>query len=181
MPSSLGAQQGGTVLTGDTGLVRVQPVTSSPSTGTVGIPVYPINGAGVTPTEDAADVDIGSAVGSVGIQVAAENPSGDAALLQVDSNGNLLVQEGDSTLALNATGQITVAATATLIRAAGKRAGLLLTNPSTSVTVYIGSSGVTTNNGQALLAGNSITLPVNSAVYGIVASSTQVVSFLEIL
>lgn len=82
---------------------------------------------------------------------------------------------------LNATGQVSIGSTATLIKAAGTRQGLLITNPSASVTVYIGGSGVTTGNGQELLPGTSITLPVVSAVYGIVATSTQIVSYVEVV
>lgn len=47
--------------------------------------------------------------------------------------------------------------------------------------VYIGPSGVTTSNGALLkgTAGASMTIETTAAVYGIVASSTQSVSYLE--
>jgi hypothetical protein len=79
------------------------------------------------------------------------------------------------------TNQISVAATATLIIAANAaRKGVLVTNPSTSVTVYLGLSGVTTGTGGILPPLSSVFLPITGAVYGIVASSTQTVSFMEI-
>jgi hypothetical protein len=81
---------------------------------------------------------------------------------------------------LNATGQVAVALTATQIIAANTRQGLLITNPST-VTVFVGGSGVTASTGQELLAGQSLSLPVTSAVYGIVATGTQTVSYLEVV
>lgn len=100
----------------------------------------------------------------------------------VNSSNNLLVALQTSPGGvLNATGQVSVGTGATLIIAAGTRQGVLITNPSTSVTVFIGGSGVTTGNGQELLPGNSITLPAVSAIYGIVAASTQVVSYLELV
>ncbi len=100
----------------------------------------------------------------------------------VDSNNRLAVNVQTSAGGvLNATGQVSVANSATLIIAAGTRQGVIITNPSTSVTVFIGGSGVTIANGQELLPGNSITLPVTSAVYGVVASSTQTVSYVEVV
>lgn len=81
---------------------------------------------------------------------------------------------------INATGQVSVAATATQIIAANpSRQGVLVTNPSSSVTVYIGGSGVTTSTGAILPPLSSLTLPITGAIYGIVASSTQTVSYVE--
>lgn len=100
----------------------------------------------------------------------------------VDSSNRLQVALTASTGgSLNATGQVTVANSATQIIAAGTRQGVLITNPSASVTVFIGGSGVTTGNGQELLPLQSVSLPVVSAVYGIVSSSTQVVSYVEVV
>jgi hypothetical protein len=100
----------------------------------------------------------------------------------VDSSNRLLVNVATSAGGvLNSTGQVSVGNSATLIIAAGTRQGVLITNPSSSVTVYIGGSGVTASNGQELLPGNSITLPVTSAVYGAVATGTQTVSFAEVV
>lgn len=100
----------------------------------------------------------------------------------VNSANQLQVAVGTSTGgSLNATGQVSVANTATQIIAANTRQGVLITNPSSTVTVYIGGSGVTTGNGQELLPGCSLTLPIVSAVYGIVATGSQTVSYVEIV
>jgi hypothetical protein len=102
--------------------------------------------------------------------------------VDVDSSNRLLVNVATSAGGvLNSTGQVSVGNSATRIIAAGTRQGVLITNPSASVTVYIGGSGVTSSNGQELLPGNSITLPVTSAVYGVVATGTQTVSFAEVV
>ena len=80
------------------------------------------------------------------------------------------------------TQQVSVGITPTLIAAANAaRGGLVVTNPSTTITVFIGSSAVTISTGQALLPGNSITIPTTADVYGVVAASTQTVSFLEVV
>lgn len=108
--------------------------------------------------------------------------SGASYQADVDSSNNLLVKVGTSPGGvLNATGQVSIANTATLIIAAGTRQGVLITNPSSTVTVYIGGSGVTTGNGQPLLPGCSLSYPVVSAVYGIVASSTQTIGYTEVV
>jgi hypothetical protein len=105
---------------------------------------------------------------------------GDAAngsqTLCVTSAGMLLNTGG----LLNATGQVPISLTATQIIAANARQGLLITNPST-VTVFVGGSGVTAATGQELLAGQSLSLPVTSAVYGIVSTGTQTVSYLKVV
>jgi hypothetical protein len=121
---------------------------------------------------------VGHRTGVIGL------PDAGGASYQADVNsaGDLLVAVATSTGGvLNATGQVSVANTATLIIAANTRQGVLITNPSTTVTVYIGGSGVTTGNGQALLPGCSLTLPIVGAVYGIVATSTQTVSYVEVV
>lgn len=100
----------------------------------------------------------------------------------VDSNNNLLVNQKSSVGgSLNTTGQVSVGSSATPIIAANTRQGVLITNPSTSVTVFIGGAGVTTSNGQELLPGCSLTLPVVSAVYGVVATGSQTVSYVEVV
>lgn len=98
----------------------------------------------------------------------------------VDGNVNLVAAQ--KAYALNATNQVSVGTGATLIIAANaSRAGVLVTNPSSSVSVYVGGSGVTTGNGQILSPSQSISIPTVSAVYGIVASSTQTVSYIELV
>lgn len=100
----------------------------------------------------------------------------------VDSSNRLQVSVGTSTGGtLNATGQVSISNSATQIIAAGTRQGVLITNPSTTVTVFIGGSGVTTGNGQELLPSCSLSLPVVSAVYGIVATGSQTVSYVEVI
>src|SRR5277367_5380754 len=103
-------------------------------------------GSGSLPTSDKADGTIGSPIPATAILVAGENPSGNTEPLQVDSNNKLI--ESSIGLSLNATGQVSVGATATQIVAANAaRAGVLITNPSATVTVYVGLVGVTTSTG----------------------------------
>ena len=59
---------------------------------------------------------------------------------------------------------------------------VLIQNPANAVTVYLGSSNVsTTSYGYLLTNGTdfAIDLQVDEAIYGIVASSTQVVNILR--
>lgn len=81
-----------------------------------------------------------------------------------------------------ATGQITVTTTATQIVSANTdRRALLIVNHGTT-DVYIGTSSVATSDGVLLkgTAGANITVPGTMAVFGIVSSGTQAVSFIEI-
>lgn len=77
--------------------------------------------------------------------------------------------------------QATVAATATLIAAArpGRRK-ITIVNPS-AVAVYLGDAGVTTTTGVLLpgVVGAQVTIETPEAVYGVVATSTQAVSAVE--
>jgi hypothetical protein len=144
-------------------------VTSAPVAGDRGLVVYTMSSSAVDQVQTASEGPTGSAVPA------------DASLngLQ-DASGNL--QPAKLNYVLNATNQISVANTPTLIITSNNtRAGVLITNPSTTVTVYVGGSGVTTANGQILAPGNSITLPVSSAVYGIVTTGTQTVSYVELV
>lgn len=85
-----------------------------------------------------------------------------------------------------ATGQVSVASTATQIVGARTgvsgtgRVSLTICNTSTTA-VYIGTSGVTTSTGQFLvgIAGACLTLNTQTAVYGIVSTGTETVSFSE--
>ncbi len=80
------------------------------------------------------------------------------------------------------TDQVTVPATAggiLILPHNGGRVQGTITNPSSSVIVYIGGVNVTVSNGQALLPGNSYTTYSGGAWYGIVTSSTQVVSYAD--
>ena len=81
------------------------------------------------------------------------------------------------------TNQVTVQSTATLIVAQNTgRKAVVITNLGTTA-VYIGSSSsVTTSNGQLLpgVVGASISIPQTGPVWGIAASSTEAVSFMDI-
>lgn len=99
----------------------------------------------------------------------------------LDATNPLPVNPAESGAANFATAQTSVANTATQIVAVNTtRRAVVITNPSTTVTVFIGGAAVTTSTGQELLPGNSISIPTTLAVYGIVASSTQTVSSLEV-
>lgn len=80
-----------------------------------------------------------------------------------------------------ATGQVSVALTATQIVAARSgRGNVTITNTGTNP-VYLGNTGVTAANGHLLPGGvgASITLPTQTAVFGIATGAAQVVTFLE--
>ena len=83
--------------------------------------------------------------------------------------------------ALNETGQVTLGVSPTLISIKDPtQAGVLITNPSSTVYVYIGGPAVTTATGLILPPGAAVTIPTRDAVYGVVLSSTQVVSFVSL-
>jgi len=80
------------------------------------------------------------------------------------------------------TNQVSVGSTATLI--AAQRPGRLsvsIVNLS-STDIYIGPSGVTTSSGTLLLGtrGTALTVPSAVAVYGVVATGTASVSYMEV-
>lgn len=145
------------------------------------IPISP--SASVTPTEDSADGTIGQPIGTIVILVGAKDNNGNFAPLQINSQGQLIVDSAATGVGvLNATGQVSVGNSATQIIAANtSRSGVVITNPSASTTIYVGTSGVTTSTGAILPPGSSLTLPVTSAVYGIVATGTQTVSYAEVM
>lgn len=79
--------------------------------------------------------------------------------------------------------QVTVAATATeLAPARAGRIACILTMIG-DADAFIGPAGVTTSTGALLrgTAGTQMTIPGSDALYGVVASSTEVVGVLEIL
>jgi hypothetical protein len=81
---------------------------------------------------------------------------------------------------INATNQITVTNVDTLVIAANSaRSAVLITNLGTQI-VFLGNAGLTALTGHGLFPGASVTIPVVSAVHGIVANSTAKVSYLEI-
>jgi hypothetical protein len=82
-------------------------------------------------------------------------------------------------LGINSVGQVSVGNTATSIIAGnGLRDSLVICNIGTQ-TVFLGNASVTAATGHALPAGAAVTLTVESPVYGIVASSTATITFLE--
>lgn len=121
-------------------------------------------------------------VGSRHAVIGTPDSNGASYQADVDSSNRLQVAVGTSPGGvLNGTGQVSLGVTATLILAANTRQGVVITNPSSTVTVYVGGSGVTTSNGQIVPPLQSVTLPVVSAVYGCVASNTQTVSYAEVI
>jgi len=80
------------------------------------------------------------------------------------------------------TGQYTASATAGLLVASRReRTAIQITNLG-SVAVYVGASGVTSGTGHLLpgVVGSSITVPSPDAFYVITASSTSIISYLEV-
>jgi hypothetical protein len=82
---------------------------------------------------------------------------------------------------INATGQVSVTTTAVkIISANNNRSGLVLYNSGT-VTVYLGTiqSTLTSGTGHALPAGAALTLQADGDIFGITASSSATVTYLE--
>jgi len=83
-----------------------------------------------------------------------------------------------------ATNQVSIASAAATVIVnvnTNRTEGVLIVNHS-SENVYLGSSAVTSGTGILLrgVAGTAVTLPTTSAVYGIVSSTGQTVSYIEI-
>lgn len=80
-----------------------------------------------------------------------------------------------------ATNQVTVAATATQIVPARTGRGAVTIVNSGATDIFLGVSGVSVTTGVLLsgVKGASMTIPTSAAVFGIAATGTQVVSFLE--
>lgn len=82
---------------------------------------------------------------------------------------------------INSTGQVTITSTATNIIAQNTaRQGVVITNSSATITVYVGTSGVTSSTGLPLTPGQAITLPTTAAVYAIASSTSGTVGYLEL-
>ena len=80
-----------------------------------------------------------------------------------------------------ANGQVSVTNAATkIVDIRSTRRSVVIINLSSSVTVYLGPSGVTTSTGLAIPAGQSVSIPFTGAIYGIVASGSLTVSYMEI-
>jgi hypothetical protein len=80
-----------------------------------------------------------------------------------------------------ATSQATVGATPTLIVAQRSGRDTVVIENTGTTAVYLGNSAVSTTNGLLLpgVVGASVALETTDAVYGIVASGTQVVAAVE--
>lgn len=80
-----------------------------------------------------------------------------------------------------ATNQVSVTNSATVIKAANtNRKRITIKNPaSNSAACFIGIAGVAANTGHQLDPGDAITLNTTAAVYGIHASATQTLTYLE--
>lgn len=97
-----------------------------------------------------------------------------------DTTGAYVVNKGSGSLATN---QQSVAATAggTLIVAARTGRSSVTIFQLGSTQVWLGVNGVTTTTGVPLIgtAGTAVTIPTSAAVYGIVATGSQTVAYLE--
>ena len=81
-----------------------------------------------------------------------------------------------------ATGQLIVETTLTLVVAARpERRGVLIINGS-SLPLFLGDEGVTVANGLRILGveGTGIVIPTTHAIYGVVASGSASVSYMEL-
>lgn len=98
--------------------------------------------------------------------------------LYSQEGGYNVTTEGSDNMA---TGQVTVATTATQIVAARTgRSSVTIVNDGT-VDVFLGGSTVTTTTGELLagVKGQTLTLNTSAAVYGIVATGTETVTYVE--
>lgn len=156
-------------------------VTSAPSAGQTGVVVYPVPSSAVTPTQDGATGPTNATAPADAIQIGGKDGSGRLQAAGIDANAALKTSNlGLSTI--NATGQVSVANSSTQIIAANTtRAAVMISNPSSTIAVYLGNTGVTISTGQYLGPGNSITIPVTAAIYGVVATGTQTVTYMELL
>lgn len=79
-------------------------------------------------------------------------------------------------------GQVAVSDTATKVFSSnGSTSSINILNIDTSLTIYIGnSSSVTTSTGYPLAPGASVTVPSTSDVYGISASGTPKVAYIQV-
>lgn len=138
-----------------------------------------VSGTSVVTVQTLSEGPIGAPIPADGTLMSGQNPSGNLEPIQLDTSNRLI--DSPIGLALQSTNQVSISTVATQIIAANaSRAGVVITNPGTLLTVYIGNVGVTAANGFPLAPGSSITLPVIGAVYGITSSSIQTVGYLEV-
>jgi hypothetical protein len=87
-----------------------------------------------------------------------------------------------ATGAANATGQVSVGATATILVAPkNARRGLIVVNHG-ATDVFLGGSDVTASTGLLLagVKGTALGIPTNDALYGITGGGNQTVSFMDV-
>lgn len=79
-----------------------------------------------------------------------------------------------------ATGQQALTTTAAQVVAArSTRRNVLIVNTSTTITVYVGNTGVTSATGVPILPNASITIPSVTAQFAVAASGTPTVAYFE--
>lgn len=79
-----------------------------------------------------------------------------------------------------ATGQQTLSTSAALVSGGSSSRGtVLVRNLDASISIYVGSAGVTSSTGMLIKAGESITIRTSGALYAVAASGTPAVAVLE--
>jgi hypothetical protein len=157
-------------------------------TGTFWQPTQPVSAVTLPlPTGAALDSSVASLSGKFGA-LGQKAMAGSAPVVIASDQSAIPIAAATLPLPTGAanfvTTQTSVTTTATQLAAArtgaagvGRIADLIVNN-STS-TIFVGGSGVTTANGISIVAGASITLNVQGAIYAIVASGTATVSNME--
>ena len=99
--------------------------------------------------------------------------------LATTASASVSTSPGASNLATNQV-SVTDSATAIVAARAARRSVLIFNHGTTDV--YIGGAAVTTSTGILLVgtAGAAVSIPTAAAVYGIVASGSQTVSYIEV-
>lgn len=155
----------------------VDVVTSAATAGKQGLVVYVVPSSSVAPVQGASEGPTNTTVPADATLIGGADGSGNLQALKVDGAQQLKVS--NIGVSLNSYGQVTVTSSATQIKAAlSTRAAILVTNAGTA-TVYLGDASVTTSTGFPLAAGATVGLPQATVLYGIVASTSQVVGYLE--
>lgn len=131
--------------------------------------------------------DAGHTTGDKGIMALAVRQDTLAALagttadyipLTTDSLGQLRTSNVGATTYAN--GQVSASTSAaTLLAARATRRSVIFKNHDASITVYIGAATVSSSNGMAIAAGESIKLYITTLIQVISASGTPVVSYIE--
>ena len=110
---------------------------------------------------------------------ATNNRLNTTATATISGDLNVATFDGAASFATNQV-SITNAATAIVAARAGRRAVMIINHGATDVS--IGGASVTTSNGLLLTgtAGAAVSIPTTAAVYGIVGTGTQTVSYIEV-